>query len=58
MPEWPLYTFVFVYSGFFPLPNDVLIIALVFTKAPFKKFAPYLFVGDIISTLLIAYLLK
>lgn len=56
MPEWMLYVFVFVYSGFFPAPNDILLVALAFGKIPFKKIMPYLFAGDIVSTLLISYL--
>ncbi len=58
MPDWMLYIFVFLYSGFFPVPNDILLVALAFGKIPFKKIALYLFAGDIVSTLLIAYLVR
>lgn len=58
MPEWMLHVSVFLYSGFFPAPNDLLLVTLAFGKIPFKKIMPYLFAGDIVSTLLIAYLLK
>ena len=58
MPDWMLNLAVFAYSGFFPAPNDLILVALAFAKIPFKKVMPYLFVGDIVSTLLIAYLLK
>jgi hypothetical protein len=58
MPEWLLFVFVFAYSGFFPAPNDILLVGLAFSGIPFKKIMPYLFAGDIVSTLLIAYLLK
>jgi hypothetical protein len=58
MPDWMLHVFVFAYSGFFPAPNDLLLVALAFGGTPFKKVMPYLFAGDIVSTLLIAYLLK
>jgi hypothetical protein len=58
VPKWVLYALVFVYSGFFPLPNDVLLVALALGKIPFKKVMPYVFAGDIVSTLIIAYLAR
>ncbi len=58
MPDWMLNIFVFVYSGFFPIPNDILLLTLAFGGIPFKKVMPYLFAGDIVSTLLISYLVR
>lgn len=58
VPGWVVNIGVFIYSGFVPIPNDVLLVALALAGTPFKKVAPYLFAGDIVSTLLIAYLLK
>lgn len=55
-PEWATKGFVFLYSGFFPIPNDVMTVALAVAGMPFKKIAPYLFAGDIVSTILLAYL--
>lgn len=57
MPNWMLYLVVFMYSAFFPTPNDLLLVALAFSGIPFKKIALYLFAGDIVSTLLVVYLL-
>lgn len=58
VPDWLLYTIVFVYSAFAPIPNDVMLVALTLSDRPFKKFGPYLFAGDIASTLLLAYITK
>jgi hypothetical protein len=55
-PDWLLYVFVFIYSGFFPIPNDILIVALALGGIRFRKIAAYLFAGDIVSTLLLAYI--
>ena len=56
MPDWLLYPFIFVYSTIAPVPNDILLIALAVGGTPFKKIAPFLFAGDIASTILLAYL--
>jgi hypothetical protein len=55
-PQWVMNLFVFVYSGFFPVPNDVMTVTLAVGGTPFRKIAPYLFAGDIVSTVLLAYL--
>lgn len=57
-PPWLLNLFVFVYSGFFPIPNDVMLATLAVGKTNFRKIAPYLFAGDLISTIIIAYLAR
>jgi hypothetical protein len=57
-PQWVVNSFVFVYSGFFPVPNDVMTATLAVGETPFLKIAPYLFAGDIVSTLLLAYLAR
>jgi hypothetical protein len=58
VPSFVVNIGVFIYSAFIPIPNDVLLVTLSLSRVPFKKVAPYLFAGDIVSTLLIAYLLK
>ncbi len=58
LPDWMLHIFIFCYSAFFPAPNDILLVGLAFGKVPFRQIAPYLFAGDIVSTLLVAYLLR
>lgn len=55
-PKWAINSFVFVYSGFFPVPNDVMTAALAVGGTPFMRIAPYLFAGDIVSTMLLAFL--
>lgn len=57
-PDWLLYLFVFIYSGFIPIPNDVMLVTLAIGGTKFKKFAPYLFAGDIVSTLLLSYVAR
>lgn len=56
MPEWAVSVFVFLYSAFAPIPNDVVLVALAVAGVSFKKIAPYLFIGDLVSTLLLAYI--
>jgi hypothetical protein len=58
VPRWALYAFVFIYSGFFPIPNDVMLATLAIGGVKFKNIAPFLFAGDIVSTLLIAFLAR
>lgn len=55
-PSWVINSFVFIYSGFLPIPNDVMTATLAIGGTPFMKIAPYLFAGDIVSTVLLAYL--
>ncbi len=55
-PDWAVYVFIFLYSAFAPIPNDVILVTLAVSGYPFKKIAPYLFAGDIVSTLLLAYI--
>lgn len=47
---------VFIYIGFTPLPNDIIMIALAFTGIPFKRIAPVLLAGSITIVVLVAYL--
>ncbi len=56
LPGWLLYPFIFLYSTFAPVPNDVMLVTLAVGGIPFKKIAPFLFAGDIASTILLAYL--
>lgn len=55
VPDWAIRAGVFVYSSIVPIPNDVLVVALVLGSVRFRKFAPYLFAGDILFTLILAY---
>lgn len=55
-PMWVLYVFIFIYSGFIPIPNDILLVTLAIGGIKFPKIAPYVFAGDIVSTLILTYL--
>lgn len=46
---------VYIYIGFTPLPNDILMIALAFIDMPFKRLAPVLIAGSITVVMLVAY---
>ena len=46
---------VYIYIGFTPLPNDVLMIALAFVGMPFRRLAPVLMAGSITIVFLVAY---
>ncbi|MEX2014172.1 MAG: hypothetical protein WD896_02345 [Parcubacteria group bacterium] len=46
---------VYVYIGFTPLPNDILMIALAIWGIPYKKLAPVLLAGSITVVFLVAY---
>ncbi|MDO8569560.1 MAG: hypothetical protein Q7R89_02165 [bacterium] len=47
---------VYIYIGFTPFPNDILMVALVFIGMPFKRLAPVLLTGSITIVMLTAYL--
>ncbi|MEK7461571.1 MAG: hypothetical protein AAB586_00670 [Patescibacteria group bacterium] len=47
---------VYIYIGFTPFPNDILMIALVLMGVSFKRLAPVLLVGSITVVMLVAYL--
>ena len=46
---------VYIYVGFTPLPNDLLMVALAFVGMPFKRLAPVLMAGSITVVFLVAY---
>ena len=56
MPNWVVYPFVYLYSAFAPIPNDIMLITLSVADTPFKKIALFLFAGDITSTIILAHL--
>ena len=55
-PEWLLPLLIFLWSGFTPFPNDIMTVSLAFLKYPYKKLIVPLLIGDITSSILIAYL--
>lgn len=56
LPGWMVPLFVFVYAGFIPLPNDVMMVSLALGKYKFKKIIPFLVLGDIVLMFLISFL--
>ncbi len=46
---------VYIYIGFTPLPNDILMIALALVGMSFKQLAPVLMAGSITVVTLVAY---
>ncbi len=58
LPDWAVHLFVFLYSAVAPIPNDVILVTLAVGGTRFKKIAPYIFAGDIVSVLLLAYLTR
>ena len=54
LPPSALYLFIYLYLGFSPLPNDILMIALAFTGMSYKRLALVLLAGDITIATMIA----
>lgn len=55
-PKWFVPSFIYVYTGFFPLPHDVLTISISLTGYPLKKVILPLILGNITISILISYL--
>lgn len=58
MPVWLLFFTIYLYFGFSPLPNDLLIIVLVIARFKYRQVAPILFAGSITVAILTAYLAR
>lgn len=56
LPPWGILLGIFIYVGFTPLPNDLLMLALAVASVPFVRFAPALFLGSITVVTITAYL--
>ena len=55
-PMWVVLSLVYIYLGFTPLPNDILMVALVAGGYPYKKIAPVLLAGSLTIAFLTAYI--
>ncbi len=55
-PEWLLPVGIFMYSGFTPFPNDIMTVSLAILEYPYRRLFVPLLLGDITSSILIAYL--
>ncbi|KKS92384.1 MAG: hypothetical protein UV67_C0005G0047 [Parcubacteria group bacterium GW2011_GWC1_43_12] len=58
LPNWTIPFFAFIYAGFIPLPNDVMMISLALGKYKFRKIIPFVLAGDIVLMLIISFLAK
>lgn len=54
-PEWLVLFFMYLYLSFAPLPNDILMIALVLGGYRYRQIAPVLFVGSMTIAMIAAY---
>ncbi len=54
-PEWSILLVIFVYSAFVPLPSDILLIVLAISRYSYRRFAPFLALGDFALVALLAY---
>lgn len=52
-PDWIVYTSVFLYAAFGPLPNDILLVALALSNYSYRKFAIFLLMGDMTISILL-----
>jgi uncharacterized membrane protein YdjX (TVP38/TMEM64 family) len=55
-PDWLVYTGVFLYSAFAPIPNDILLAVLALSGYSYRQFAPYLLLGDLTMTIILTNL--
>jgi membrane protein YqaA with SNARE-associated domain len=58
LPDWIIPFFVFIYAGFIPLPNDVMMVSLALGKYKFRKIIPFVILGDIVLMLAISFLAR
>lgn len=51
-PKWAIPIIVFIYTGFTPLPNDILTVSLGLSSYPYKYLIIPMWIGNIIITIL------
>lgn len=54
-PDWIVYSGVYLYSAFMPIPNDILLAVLAVSGYSYRQFALYLFLGDMTATILLTH---
>lgn len=52
-PSWIVFFCIYLYAGFAPVPNDLLLVVLVLSGYQYKEFAPFLFLGDLTAMILL-----
>lgn len=55
-PKWAQYGFIYLYLGFSPFPNDILMFALAVLRFRFLKILPFIILGGISVATATAYL--
>lgn len=55
LPRWVQYLVIYIYLGFTPLPNDILMFALAMFDFKFKKILPLIILGGITIATIVAY---
>jgi len=58
LPNWIIFPVTYVWLGFTPLPNDLLMIILALSCISYKKILPVVFAGSITVVMVTAYLAK
>ena len=53
MPTWLVFFSIYLYTGFSPIPNDILLAVLVLSGYEYKEFAPFIFLGDLTAMILL-----
>lgn len=53
MPSWVVFFGIYLYAGFAPIPNDILLAVLALSSYEYKEFAPFLFLGDLTGMILL-----
>jgi hypothetical protein len=57
-PKWVTYVFIYLYIGFTPFPNDLLMIALVVAGYTYRRIAFIVLIGSITIATVVAYLAR
>lgn len=54
-PDIVVYLFSYLYFGFSPLPNDILVIALIAAGYTYRQIAPYMLAGNLTLMYILVY---
>lgn len=58
IPPLAVYVFIYLFAAFGPLPNDVMLAALVLAGYAYRRFWPALLLGDVTFMLFLSYLFR
>lgn len=54
-PDWVVYSFVFAYIAFAPIPNDILLAVLAVSGYYYRQLFLFILIGDVTMTLILTY---